>query len=392
MMIPVSPKPVVFHRGIYKKTVTVSEAVFLITGMTIGAGVLGIPYVVAQVGLIIGLVYIFGLGLVMLCLNLMIGEIAARAGENLQLPGLAGKYLGGWAKHFLTLIVILSSTGALLAYISGEGQALAAIFGGSPVWWSLFFWSVGSFLVWRGMETVKSVDGVLSLLVILIIAGLSIWLLPDVDIRNFYHFNLGQIFLPYGVILFALHASPAIAEAHAVLRGDVKDYRRAVIIGTVIPILVYLLFALATVGVNGLMTTEMVTVGLGQRLGSGVLLISNFFAILAMSTAFLGLGMALKQSFTWDYKLPKWVADVLVILLPLALFTAGWRSFFSILDLVGGLFISIEAIIMVLVCYQVLKKERPSDSSFGLRHFWLLAVPVMIVFTLMTVYSILKLF
>jgi len=115
-------RPNVLHHGVFKPVATVTEAVFMITGMTIGAGVLGIPYVVAQVGLKAGLLYIFGLGIVMLFLNLMIGEIAVRTRENLQLPGYAGKYLGTWAKFLLTFTVVLSSTGALLAYVVGEGR------------------------------------------------------------------------------------------------------------------------------------------------------------------------------------------------------------------------------------------------------------------------------
>ena len=77
-------QPVVLHQGVFKPTAKTSEAVFMITGMTIGAGVLGIPYVVAQVGLLPGLGFILFLGLVMLALNLLIGEITVRTGESLR--------------------------------------------------------------------------------------------------------------------------------------------------------------------------------------------------------------------------------------------------------------------------------------------------------------------
>src|SRR3989344_1942069 len=117
-------KKLIFHKGVYKKSATTAEAVFIITGMTIGAGILGLPYVVAQVGLLAGLIYIICLGLVMLCLNLMIGEIAVRTKRNFQLPGFAGKYLGPWAKGVLSVTIVLSGFGSLLAYIIGEGQAL----------------------------------------------------------------------------------------------------------------------------------------------------------------------------------------------------------------------------------------------------------------------------
>ena len=119
--------PIVLHQGVYKKTATTSEAVFIITGMTIGAGILGLPYVIARSGLAVGLVLVVLWGLVMLLLNLMLGEIAVRTEGNFQLPGFAGKYLGQWAKNLMSVIIVFSGFGALLAYIIGEGQTLAEI-------------------------------------------------------------------------------------------------------------------------------------------------------------------------------------------------------------------------------------------------------------------------
>ena len=78
-------------------------------------------------------------------------------------------------------------------------------------------------------------------------------------------------------------------------------------------------------------------------------LLGNLFAIFAMGTGFFGFGVALKQTFVWDHKLSPWFSQFLVISIPLALFLLGLRSFIGILDLVGGLFIGVEAIIVALV-------------------------------------------
>ncbi len=199
-----------------------------------------------------------------------------------------------------------------------------------------------------------------------------------------------QMFLPYGVILFALSGGASIAEAHALLPGSQRRFKKAIIIGTLIPVAVYLLFALAVVGATGLNTTEVATTGLGAMFGRPIVLAANIFAVLAMGTAFMGVGMALKQTLTWDSKIPKWGADILVILLPLALFLLGMRSFILILDVTGGLFISAESIIMVLAAHEArLKGDLPAER-YGIKHFWLLAAPVLLVFSLMTIYSIIK--
>lgn len=384
-------RPNVLHHGVFKPVATVTEAVFMITGMTIGAGVLGIPYVVAQVGLKAGLLYIFGLGIVMLFLNLMIGEIAVRTRENLQLPGYAGKYLGTWAKFLLTFTVVLSSTGALLAYVVGEGRIWAALLGGDPAIWSVIFWVLGSLVVWRGLQAAKKVQRIFSLLVILIIAGLSFYFLPHVSAVNFSYFNPTQIFLPYGVILFALHASPAIAEAHALLPGSQRHFRRALIIGTLIPIVLYMLFAAAVVGVMGLNTTEVATIGLGEKFGPAVLIFANLFAAFAMGTGFIGLGIAFKQTLTWDYKVNNFLATLLVITAPICLFALGIRSFVTVLDVAGGLFIGIEAALMVMVYWRAKKIGDLPAPRYKLDWAWLMMIPVLLVFTAATVFSVFKL-
>lgn len=379
---------VVLHHGVYKKTVGINSAVFMITGMTIGAGILGIPYVVAQVGIWIGLVYILFLGIVMLFLNLMIGEIAVRTKENFQLPGLVGKYLGSYAKILMSVIVVFSGLGTLLAYLVGEGESIANILGGDPAWWTIVFWTFGSVMVWRGLQTVKVVEKILSILVISIILGLSMAFLPHVKIVNFAYFDWTKIFLPYGVILFALHASPSIAEAHALLPNSQKHFKKALIIGTLIPVFVYIVFALAVVGVMGKETSEIATIGLGNKFGSWVRVFANIFAIFSMGTGFMGLGIALKQSLVWDWKVSTFSATLFVILAPLTLFMAGLRSFVNILGIVGGLFLGIEAILMILVYWKAKKSGDLPADRYSLSWSKTITFFVFLVFTIATVVSI----
>lgn len=379
-------RPVIFHQGTYKKTATLGEAVFMITGMTIGAGILGLPYAVAQVGLIIGLSYIIILGFIMLSLNLMIGEVAVRTRSSMQLPGFAGKYLGPWAKGVLSITTIFSSIGVLLAYIIGEGSALSALFGGSSLWWSVIFWAVGSFLIWGGLQRIKSVEKIISLLVIIIIIILSLFILPHFNPVNFQHVNFSKLFFPFGVILFALHATPAIGEAFAVTASPVR-FRRALIMGTLIPIALYALFALAVVGFSGLATTEVATIGIGQKFGPFIGVLANIFAVFAMSTGFMGLGTALKETLAWDHHVPELLAKFLVITIPLLLFLLGLRSFIAILDVVGGLFIAIEGIIMVGVYLSARRHGALPANADSFSHPWIVALPVLLFFSILTVIS-----
>ncbi len=350
--------PVVLHQGTYKRTATTAEAVFMITGMTIGAGVLGLPYAIEQAGLLFGLGAIVLVGILVLVLNLMIARVAVQTRRSLQLPGLVGVYLGKPAQVVLSILIVASSLGTLLAYIVGEGQALTALSGrGTPFVWSIVFWLVGAALVWGGLQRVKTAEKILSSVVMVLVVTLSIALLPELSSLNLTVFEPGRLLFPWGVILFALHGSPAIAEAHALLPGQTKRFRRAVIVGTLLPLLIYLFFTLAVVGTFGALTPEIATTGLGVLLGRPAAIAGNIFAVLAMSTGFMGLATALKQSLVWDSGIPKRWAKMFVLGVPIILFLVGIRGFIGILQVVGGVFISLEILLMTFV-YIVARRRQ----------------------------------
>ncbi|HNU96243.1 MAG TPA: aromatic amino acid transport family protein [Candidatus Magasanikbacteria bacterium] len=383
---------IVLHKGIYKYEATVGEAIFMITGMIIGAGVLGIPYVVAQSGLIPGLFYIAVLGTVMMLLNLMVGEIAIRTNQELQLPGFAGKYLGGWAKALMSFIIIFSGYGVLLAYIIGEGEVLSALFGGLPEFWSVLFWFFGSLVIWLGLGVLKKVQKYLSFIVISIIIGLSFFLFKKFNVETLSYVNPANIFLPFGVVLFALHATPAIVEAHALLPGSQKHFKKAIIIGSLIPMVVYTLFVLAVVGMNGQSVTEVATVGLSRQFGPFFAFLVNIFAAIAMGTCFMGFGTALKQTLIWDHKINKYLADIAVILVPIIIFALGARSFIGVLEIVGGLFVSVESILLILIYTAAKRKGDLPADRYGMKNYWIFIVPVFIVFSITAIYSVVKMF
>ncbi len=359
----------------------------MITGLTIGAGVLGLPYVVAQTGLVLGLIEIVALGLVMLLLNVMIGEIAVQIGRPAQLSGFAAEYLGTAAKDILSFILIFRNCGVLLAYVIAAGAAVQALIGGVADWWSIVFWLVGSLCVAAGMERLKTIEKLLSLAVIGLLVGASVYALGFFQSQVLTVFHPGNTLLAYGVILFALHASAAIPEAHELLPSDPLGFRRAIVWGTLIPVIVYLLFSLGVVGVLGSTTSQLASVALGQKFGPVMALIVNMAAVFAMITGFMGLATAFKETLVWDHQWPVKRALFLVLGVPLVLFLGGARNFIMILNVVGGLFISIESLILVAVYWRA--NRRP-----GRKHNfrWLtLALPVLGVFSFFAVVTVVEL-
>jgi len=65
------------------------SAAFTLTGTIIGAGILGLPYVFAKAGFVIGLFWLIFLGLTLIFVKLCLGEIILRTKQTHQLPGYA---------------------------------------------------------------------------------------------------------------------------------------------------------------------------------------------------------------------------------------------------------------------------------------------------------------
>src|SRR3989344_5504492 len=94
----------------------------ILIGTTIGAGFLAIPYAIAKSGFFVGLFYLVFLGLVILYLNLALGEIGLRTQGQHQLTGYAQRYLGKWGKRLMFFSMIFGIYAAILAYLTGVGN------------------------------------------------------------------------------------------------------------------------------------------------------------------------------------------------------------------------------------------------------------------------------
>lgn len=349
----------------------------LITGVTIGAGMLSLPYVFAPLGTAFTIFCLLGLGLVMLSLNLMIAEVAFALKKPLQLPGLAQAVLGRSVERFLTGIIIISWLGSLLAYIVGEGDVLSSLFGGSPFWWSIGFWLIASLVIMLGFKAAARSTRVVSGAVIALLVGISLYALSKAhSLPESFPLSTFHVARAFGVALFALHGAPAIAAAHLTLSSDKKNFYRAVTFGSLIPVAVYILFTLGVVAVTGSATTQVATIGLGKYLGTGITVLGALAALGAMFSCYSGIGTALRETLVWDNHSSPLVATLIPLGVPLALFLFGVRDFSRVMGLVGGVLIAAEAVIMVVVYIGAVNKGIiPRDHRIA-RHPYLVGVPV----------------
>jgi tyrosine-specific transport protein len=369
------------------------KAIATLTGTTIGAGILGIPYVVAKAGFFTGLLLILILGLAILMLNLFLGEITLRTPGNHQLPGYAERYLGKIGKGLMVFAMFFGIYGALIAYLIGEGESLSALFGGSPLIFSLIFFIIASSIVYLGLKSVVKSELLFVIgltLLILLIAVIAIFS-GKMNLANLAEFNLSKIAIPYGVILFAFLGTVAVPEMKEYLTRDRKLLKKSIIIGTLIPLVAYALFSFITIATTGAQTTEIATIGLGKALGPTIIIFGNLLAIFAMFTSFLTLALAMKEIYHYDYKINKNIAWALTVFIPLILFLLGLHSFIKVIGITGAVAGGLEGILLVLIYWKA-RKKGTRIPEYKLGNINLVGIIIMVLFILGIIYQLINTF
>jgi len=383
---------VVRHQGKFHRQISLFEGVALIVSGTIGAGVLGLPFAIAKVGVFLGFLYILSIGALMMGLNLLLGRLAAGTGQKMQLVGLAERYLGRPGKLAMTFFLYFILFGVLVVYIIGEGEVLSALFGGNSFFWSAVFFAIVTTLIYIGIHTIKVVDLFLSLGVLLVVLILTLYSAPHIELTHLQNINFANLLFPYGILLFAFHGTSSVPEAYSILINKDKTFKISIIIAGIIITAVYAVFSLVVVGVTGSGTTEIATIALGEKLGNRIFLLGNIFALLAMGTSCLMNGLALCDSMEWDFKLPHWLATLLACGMPFLIFVLGVREFIGAIDIVGGVFIGVEMLLILFIYWRAKQSGDLPAGKFKLHHTTLLAILLLLALTLGVIYSIVKLF
>lgn len=345
-------------------------ALSTLIGMIVGVGIFGIPYCFAQAGILVGFFYLLLIGGAILLIHLLYGEIVLRSDKDSRLVGYAERYLGSRGKKIITGIVIFEFYGALLAYLIAGGHFLNMIFGrffgGNDFFWLIIFFVLGSLAVLFGLKTVAFSEFFMTLFLLGIAFVIILKGAPRIDFANLSNINLAKFFLPYGVVLFSLTGGAAIPEMRQILRNQGQKLKKAIILGTAIPVVIYFLFALVIVGVTGSKTTENAIDGLVPFFGQWMAVLGAIFGFLAVMTSFLILGLNLRKIFQYDYKLNKFISWGLVCFVPLIAFLFGLNNFILIIGLVGAIAGGLDGIMIVLI-YKKAKRLGDRQPEYSLR-------------------------
>src|SRR3989338_7501474 len=331
------------------------KAVSVFVGTVIGAGIFGIPYIVNKSGMVPGFFYFLILGGVVLLIHLFFGEDFLRTKESCRLPGLAQKYLGSWGKILVMISVVSGLIGALLAYLILSGDFLKILFSPfsdlSAIQLAAIFWVVMSYLIFRGIKLIASIELLTNLFFFPANAAILFFILPKLDLSNVKILEMSGIFLPFGVILFSLVGWSAIPEIADFFKTspEKRKIKRTIILSTALVVPFYLVFVLAVLGAVGGNISQDTLSSLAPFLGPKIIFLAVLAALVTLADSILVLGLHLKNTFVYDLKLSKRLATAIACGVPFLLFLMGFRDFIGTIGFVGTVVGVIEGVAIILI-------------------------------------------
>lgn len=363
------------------------RAIAILMSTIIGAGIFGLPYAAAQSGFLIAFVFLFLLLGVMLLLHLFYVAIIEKTNKEYQLTGYINRYLGSGVKKIIGFFIIITFYGSLLVYMIIGGDFLHIFISQfanvSQTECSMILFLIGSIAIYFGLKIVSRWDLVINLMLIVIIIALFFWATQNIDFNNMKTINWKGSAISYGAILYSLLGIAAIPEVRRVFSRDNQNkYKKAVIIGTMIPAIIYLIFMFAVVGLSGEKTTPDAIHVLGKYIGGDIIVWGSLFGFLVILSSFLSLGVALKQTYIYDFNVSKTGAWGLTCFVPLALLLMGVSNFIVIIEIMGAMIGAFEGTSIILMYNKLI---RPKMSIKIMSNMVMLVLLSGFVYTLISI-------
>lgn len=277
----------------------------LVAGTSIGAGMLALPIVTGLGGFLPAFVVYLISWIVMTASGILYIEPAARLSKESNIISIAQTFLGNKGKFFTWIIYLFLFYSLTVSYISAGGQLFqTALPFVSPKIAIIIFTFLFALFVYWGTRIVDRVN-------FLLMAGLIISYLfflflgmEHVDIRLLTVVNWKKSVFSLPIVIISFGYQGIVPTLTHYLKNDVKKVKTAIILGTSIAFVIYLLWELLILGIiplegpHGLIQAEKLGETAVEPLkfytkASLVYTIGRFFSFCAVTTSFLGVTLAL---------------------------------------------------------------------------------------------------
>ncbi len=341
-----------------KTTHRLIGGVLLVSGTTIGAGMLALPIVTGFAGFWPSIVLFIIYWLYMTFTAFLMLEVNLWMEEHTNLITMAKRTLGRGGQIFSWIIYLFLLYTLTTAYLAGGGpifiEAIEAFTGWQfPAWVNPFpLLIIFGFFVYQGAQSVDVVNRLLMLGLAISYVLMVVFLTPHVQGSLLTHANWPAVWMAVSIVSTSFGFHIIIPTLTDYLHRDVKQLRLVLIIGSLIPLFVYISWELLTLGIIPLQGSTGLAEGyqkgidgatlLGIYLGQTELsLLARLFSLFAIVTSFLGVSLSLRDFLADGLRIQKTQKGRLVLYLltfvpPLAITLIDPRAFLNALEYAGA--------------------------------------------------------
>ncbi|MBS0358017.1 MAG: tryptophan/tyrosine permease [Proteobacteria bacterium] len=343
--------------------------ILMVTGTSIGAGMLALPISNAESGFVYSSVFLFVVWALMTAGALLILEVNLCFSQRSNLVSMAKSTLGkpGQIAAWLTYLFLLYAL--LAAYITGGGDVFNNLIHllhiPISLWMSkLLFVLILGFIVYKGIGSVDVVNrglmfGKLAVYVIVVFL-----IIPHVEVKNLGDGQFKYMASSIMVLVTSFGFASIVPSLRAYFNDDIKKLRQVILYGSLIPLVSYLIWDLAIMGVlaaegeHGLIAilnsghaTTALTDSLSQQLNRyWITDLSRTFASICMLTSFLGVSLGLTDFLADGFSIDKnsrrgWIIYATAFIPPIAIALFYPDAFVMALSY-GGIFCVILLVIL----------------------------------------------
>ncbi|CAL0317552.1 unnamed protein product [Lupinus luteus] len=325
---------------------SLTSAIFLVAGTTVGAGILAIPAVTQESGFLASAVTCIICWLFMVVTGLLVAEVNVNTmcelgSGGVSLVSMARRTLGEVGVQISCWSYIFIHYALLVAYMARSSDILTN-FLGIPIWGSATLFSLifGGICFFGSQRFIGAVNGALVIGIISSFAILVAVASGDLHLSALLKANFEAAPMSIPIVALSFVYQNVVPVLCTNLEGDLVKVRSAIILGTCIPLVLFLIWNAVILG-----TVSDNVMGLDpiQQLRSTngtVGPIVEVFSLLAIATSYIGFVLGLSDFLADLLKLPTTSENrplpyILTLVPPLILSLLDPEIFFKALDFAG---------------------------------------------------------
>lgn len=298
--------------------------VLLIVGTSIGGGLLALPVATAAGGFLNSILMLFGAWLLMTFGALCVLEVNLWLPEGSNIISMAKRTLGpagmiiAWLAYLSLLYTLLAAyTDSATDIVSGVLEYIGVTVSTKIL--SVLVVLACAGIVFMGIQIVDYFNrGFMSIKAVVYVL-LLVWVSPNLNIHQWEHGKLSALVPALTVIITSFGFATIVPSLRIYFRSDAKLLRRAIIIGSLIPLGIYIVWTGLILGVlpvqgeHGLLAMQSsghavsdISRALEDLLNNAwVTELSQVFSSMCVATSFLGVSLGLSDFLADGLGIPK---------------------------------------------------------------------------------------